>query len=158
MLVYSDPNDYNLSRLKGAAVHELLHTLHFAVTPFNPMTVTVGEYIVAEGLAESFAAELCGDAVVGYYVTDFNDAQLEQARHVIGAALDVTGFDAVRGYIFGDAIAATMGLPLVGVPAYAGYAMGYRAVRQYLNRTGKTVPEAIFVPARQILAESGFFA
>jgi len=158
LVVYSDPNDYTLPRIGGASVHELNHNARFSAFPFNPMTVTVGEYIVAEGLAEAFAAELFGEGVVGFYVTDVAEEDLPAARRTIGDALDVTGFDAVRGYIFGDTIAARMGLPLAGAPDYAGYALGYRTVRQYLERTGKTAAEATFVPAAEIIAASGFFA
>ncbi len=158
LVVYSDPNDYTLPRIGGATVHELNHNVRFAVYPFNPMTVTIGEYIVAEGLAEAFAVELYGEEVAGYYVTDFDEGDLTTAQRVIGGALDATGFDAVRGYIFGDTIAARMGLPLVGAPDYAGYAMGYRVVRQYLERTGTTAAAATFVPAAEIIAASGFFA
>jgi uncharacterized protein YjaZ len=46
---------------------------------------------------------------------------------------------------------------LLGVPPLAGYALGYRVVQQYIRRTGKTVPEATFVPAREIIGESNFF-
>ncbi len=158
LAVYSDANDYTLPRLGGACVHELNHNLRFSVFPFNPMQVTVGEYSIAEGLAEAFAAELFGEEVVGYYVTDISEEQLLSAKQVIGSALEVTGFNEVRSYIFGDTISAHMGRPKAGVPDFAGYAIGYRVVRQYLQRTGKTVAEATFVPAQQIITESGFFA
>jgi uncharacterized protein YjaZ len=157
MTVYSEPNAYNLPRIKGTTVHELHHNLRFTLFPFNPMTTTVGEYIVAEGLAEALSAELYGEDVVGFYVTDFDEAELATARRVIGGALDVAGFNEVRGYVFGDVIAEHMGLPKAGVPNFAGYAIGYRLVRAYLARTGKSVAEATFAPARQIIAESGFF-
>lgn len=156
MVVYGEANEYNLYRLKGTTVHELHHNVRFALFPFT-MYVTVGEYIIAEGLAESFAAELYGEDVVGYYVTDFNEAELATAKRVIGNALNVKGFNEVRGYIFGDVIAENMKLPKAGVPNYAGYAIGYRVVQQYLKRTGKTVPEATFVPAKEIIAESECF-
>lgn len=127
------------------------------VAPINFMQVTLAYYMIMEGLAEAFAAELYGEDLVGYYVTDFNDAEIEQAKQVIGGALDVTGFNAVRGFIFGDALADTWGFPKAGVPNYAGYAIGYRVVQQYLRRTGKTVAEATFLPAEQIIAESSYF-
>jgi uncharacterized protein YjaZ len=158
MTVYGEPNAYNLARIKGATAHELHHNVRFAVEPFHPMAATVGQYIIAEGLAESFAAELYGEDVLGYYVTDFDDAQIATARHVIGGALDVTGFDKIRGYIFGDTIAQHMGLPKAGVPDYAGYVIGYRVVQQYLKHTRTTVAAATFVPWDVIIAESGFFA
>ena len=114
--------------------------------------------MIMEGLAESFAAELYGEGVVGYYVTDFDEAQLEQAKRVIGGALEVTGFNAVRGYIFGDALAGTWGFEKAGVPNFAGYGIGYRVVQAYLKRTGKKVAETTFLPAEEIIAESGYFA
>jgi uncharacterized protein YjaZ len=157
MVTYSQANDYTLPRVEGASVHELNHNVRFKVIPFIPTQVTVADYIVAEGLAESFAAELFGEEIVGYFVTDFSQEELATARRIIGDALEVTGFDAVRGYIFGDALAEFMGLPKAGVPNFAGYAIGYRIVRQYLQRTGKTVAEATFLPSREIIAESGFF-
>jgi uncharacterized protein YjaZ len=157
MVTYSQANDYTLPRVEGASVHELNHNVRFKVIPFLPMQVTVADYIVAEGLAESFAAELFGEEVVGYFVTDFSEEELATARRIIGGALEVSGFDAVRGYIFGDAIAGSRGLPKAGVPNFAGYATGYRVVRQYLQRTGKTVAEATFLPSHEIIAESGFF-
>jgi uncharacterized protein YjaZ len=40
---------------------------------------------------------------------------------------------------------------------YAGYAIGYRVVQAYLERTGKSVVETTFVPAQTIIADSGFF-
>lgn len=157
MTVYGMPNDYTLHRLKGATVHELHHNILGTQFPFNPFSTTVGEYMIMEGLAESFSAELYGEDVLGFYVTDFDPARLDETRAIIGAALDVTGFDRIRGYIFGDDIAASFGLEQAGVPRYAGYAVGYHTVQAYLRRTGKTVVEATFVPAREIIAESGFF-
>lgn len=157
MVTYSQANDYTLPRVEGASVHELNHNVRFKVVPFLPMQVTVADYMIAEGLAESFAVELFGEEVAGYFVTDLSEEELAVAKRVIGDALDVTGFDAVRGYIFGDTISAYMGRPKIGVPHFAGYAIGYRVVRHYLQRTGKSVAEATFVPSDEIIAESGFF-
>lgn len=154
---YSDPNDYTLPRVGAATVHELNHNVRFAVFPFNPMTVSLGEYIIAEGLAETFAVEQFGEEVAGYFVTDITPDDLGTSREIIGSMLDATGFDVVRGYVFGDAIAEAMGRSGRGVPNFAGYATGYRVVQRYLERTGKTAVEATFVPAREIIAESGYF-
>lgn len=157
MVSLSLVDDYTLPRVGPAAVHELNHNVRFRIVPFLPMSVTVADYIIAEGLAESFAAELFGDDLVGYFVTDFNEEGLATARRVISGALDVSGFNAVRSYIFGDTIAASAGLPKAGVPDFAGYAIGYRVVQQYLQRTGRSVVEATFLPSQEIIAESSFF-
>jgi uncharacterized protein YjaZ len=157
MVSLSLTDNYTLPRVGPASVHELNHNVRFKIVPFLPMQVTVADYIIAEGLAEAFVAELFGEDLVGYFVTDFNEEELDTARHVIGGALDVSGFNTVSGYIFGDMITASSGRPKAGVPNFAGYAIGYRVVRQYLQRTGRSVVEATFLPSQEIIAESGFF-
>jgi uncharacterized protein YjaZ len=158
MVSLSLVDDYTLPRVGPAAVHELNHNVRFKIVPFLPMSVTVADYIIAEGLAESFAAELFGHDLVGYFVTDFNEEEIATAKRVIGGALEVSGFNAVRSYIFGDTISASAGLPKAGVPDFAGYAIGYRIVQQYLQRTGRSVVDATFLPSQEIITESGFFA
>jgi uncharacterized protein YjaZ len=157
MVTLSLADDYTLPRIGAASVHELNHNVRFKIVPFLPMQVTVADYIIAEGLAEAFAAKLFGEDLVGYMVSDFSEEELATARRVISGALDVSGFNAVRGYIFGDTIAASSGLPKAGVTDFAGYAIGYRVVQQYLQRTGRSVVEATFLPSQEIIAESCFF-
>jgi uncharacterized protein YjaZ len=151
MTVYGEPDEYNLRRVEAATVHELHHNILGASNPqaVNMRQVTVGDYMILEGLAESFAAELYGADTIGPWVTEFDDADLEHAVTRFREGLGVTGFNEVRRYIFGD--------PGAGLPIYAGYALGYRVVQAYLKRAGKHVVEATFVPARTIIAGSGFF-
>jgi uncharacterized protein YjaZ len=151
MTVYGAPDEYNLQRVEAATVHELHHNLRGAANPRNTnmMALTVGEYMLVEGLAEAFAAELYGEDRVGPWVTEFDNSNLERTIAIFRDALTLTGFDTIRRYIFGDAAA--------GVPAFAGYALGYWVVHAYLERTGKTVVEATFVPPQDIITESGFF-
>ncbi|GAB4210231.1 MAG: hypothetical protein OHK0022_42910 [Roseiflexaceae bacterium] len=160
MTSYGDPNDENLARVEAATVHELHHQVLSAAFPQRPIISTVGTYIIGEGLAESFAAELYGEELTGFWVREFDERELPEARRVIGAALDRSGFDVVRRYIFGDTIASHMGMAVSDgerVPDFAGYAIGYHVVQAYLRRTGATVAEATFVLPEQIIAESGFF-
>jgi uncharacterized protein YjaZ len=157
MMWYTTPTAYNMERLSGATVHEFHHNIRFSLFPFH-MNVSVAEYIVAEGLAESFATEQFGPEMAGFYVTDFNDDDLPEAKERVCAALDVRGFNAVRPYIFGDSMAEVSGYSPVGVPPFAGYALGFRAVQEYLRRTGKSVAETTFVPAEEIIEESKYFA
>jgi len=153
---YSDPNDYNLPRLAGCIVHEMHHLIRTRVAPWNIRQATVADYIIHEGLAESFAVALFGEDVLGYYVTDFDEAQLNRACSLIRENLKTTGFDRLRAFIFGDYWAQKLGLPAVGIPNYGGYAIGYRVVQAYLNQTGHSIEEATFVPADEIVTESGF--
>jgi uncharacterized protein YjaZ len=151
MTVYGAADEYNLQRVEAATVHELHHNILGAVQPqaVNMMQVTVGEYMILEGLAESFSAELYGSDQAGPWVTEFDESKLAQTKTIFRQGLSVTGFDEIRRYMFGD--------PGAGLPTYAGYAMGYRLVQAYMRRTGKNVVETTFVPAQTIIAGSGFF-
>ena len=150
------PIDFNVPRLPAVVAHEFHHNVRLSFEPWTP-AVTVGQYVVLEGLAEAFAAELCGEDTVGPWATALAGAELERARRRIGEALDVAGFDKIRGYIFGDWAAAAMGYEPRGLPDFAGYAVGYRLVQAYLQRTGRTAAEATYVPWREIVAESGYW-
>ncbi len=158
MTTYGAPDAYNLARVEGATVHELHHNLLSAAFPRSFMfETTVADYMVMEGLAESFAAELYGEDKIGFYVTEFDDTRLDETITAFASALDKTGFNTLRAYIFGDPMAAYSGYQPVGVPLYAGYALGYRVVQAYLKRTGKRVAEATFAPTADIIAGSGIF-
>lgn len=160
MTVYDMPTPYNLKRLEAATVHELHHNLAGAsdsAVNFNMMTTTVGDYMIMEGLAESFSAELYGEDRIGPWVTGFDETKLEETRAKFRDALALTGFGVIRSYIFGDEITSAQGREPVGVPLYAGYALGYKVVQAFLARTGKTVVQATYVPAAEIIAGSGFF-
>lgn len=167
MTVYGTPDEYNLERVEAATVHELHHNLMGAIGTDsgaavdwkNAMnSVTVGEYMIGEGLAEAFATELYGEDVAGPWVTELSESDLQQAKSIIRDALNLTGFNTIRGYIFGDMVADTMNLPKTGVPPLGGYAIGYRVVKAYVQRTGKSVVDTSFVPAKEIIEESGYFA
>lgn len=151
------PDDYTIPRMAAAAAHECYHQVQFSYGAGWRMDVSVGEYIVLEGLAESFATALHGEALAGPWVTEITNADVAHARAVIGANLDVRGFGKVRPFIFG-------GVPVEGgeagrvLPHAAGYAVGYRVVQAYLKRAGQTSVQAMFTPAAQIIAQSGYFA
>ena len=153
-----EPDERNLPHLSGLVAHEMHHLLRFREFPFDMHKTTVADYIVLEGMAESFAASLFGEEVVGYYVTQFDAAMLEAAKTLIGGGLNKTGFNLIRSYIFGDALAEKSGYePLGGMPTYGGYAVGYHVVQAFLQRTGLSVQEATFISADEIVAKSGFF-
>ncbi len=151
------PNDYNLPRIPAALVHEFNHRVRLTHEPWTP-TTTVGQYIVLEGLAEAFAAELYGSEYLGPWTTGLNDEEMAHSKAIIGQALDVSGFMKIRSYIFGDETSKQWGAPPLGLPHAAGYAIGYQVVHAYLRRSGKTATEATFVPYQEIIEGSEFFA
>jgi len=154
---YFEPHERNIKALSGAVVHEFNHLIRLRVHPWDMMTTSVGDYIIHEGLAESFATELFGEEVLGYYAADITDDDLQTAKALIGDNLDKTGFNVIRGYIFGDSMAENWGFEKIGMPAYGGYAVGYRVVQAFLKKSGCTAVEATFLPAQQIIEESGYF-
>ncbi len=157
VLAIAWPSDFNLPRLAAVTAHELHHNVRFSHEPFVPQTVTVGQYIVAEGLAEAFAAEQHGEDKLGPWVHSLDDAGVAAILPRFRAALDQGGFDLARGYIFGDWAAQSFGFSPQGIPDFAGYAIGYRTVRAFLTRRGLSAVEATYLPWREIAAGSGLF-
>ncbi|GCE31455.1 hypothetical protein KDA_69390 [Dictyobacter alpinus] len=151
------PTDYNLPRIPSALVHEFNHRVRLTHEPWTAET-TVGQYIVLEGLAESFATELYGYEYAGPWVTSLNAEEVARSKTIIGQALDVSGFDKLRAYIFGDELLKQWGAPGLGLPHAAGYTIGYQIVQACMQRSGKTATEATFVPYKEIIEESKFFA
>lgn len=144
------PDSHNLPRLGACVAHEFHHQVRLCIEPWR-VDISVAEYIVMEGLAESFAAEIYGPEFVGPWVSEVRAENLEKARGVVGGALEVRGFNEVRAYIFGDEIMSGFGAPPRGVPAHAGYAVGYHLVQAYLAKTGLTVVEATLMPSAEIV-------
>lgn len=156
MLTYSELDDYNKSRFQPALAHELHHNIRLSIMPWDPVNITVEEYIVLEGLAESFGTWLYGQDKVGYYVSEFPAEKLAEARNLIKESLDKKGFAEIRNYLYGDRAPGKAKKPL-GIPAFTGYKIGYEVVQAYLQKTGKTPVDATFVPAKEIVKASGYF-
>ena len=153
MLNYGEVTDYNLARLQAALAHEVHHNIHGMSMAWDPAGITVGRYIIMEGLAESLTASLYGERFVGPWVADFNMADMPRVKAIIKDGLNTKGFDAVRQYVFGDA--KTGGR--LDLPGCAGYAVGYHIVQAFMKKTGKDIVEATITPAERIIEESGFF-
>ena len=141
--------------MPSSTAHEFNHNVRFSVEPWT-MNTTVGQYMISEGLAENFAAEQYSHDLIGPWNTLFSESDLQELRPRYRDALNVTGFDEIRGYIFGDWSAEQFNHKKQGVPDFAGYAMGYRVVRAYIERTGRTAAQATYVPWQEIVEESGY--
>ncbi len=133
-------------------MHELNHNLRYATRPdfWDPATVTVGEHVVAEGLADAFARQLYGDELGRSRMslaTLGDDAVFEK----VVSGLGTTGMQNFASWTLGDAIAAHFGGTPVGLPTGAGYAAGNRLVDRYLAATGRTAAEALLVPSAEVL-------
>ncbi|SFW79392.1 DUF2268 domain-containing protein [Amycolatopsis australiensis] len=146
------PYPENLARLEATAVHELHHNLRYAegAVGWDPATVTVGEQVVSEGLADAFARQLYGDEL-GYTRMGVPHLGDDAVFAKVVSGLGVTGMRNFTAWVHGDATAVRYGAAPVGLPAGAGYAAGNRLVDAYLAATGHTPADALLVDSREVI-------
>jgi uncharacterized protein YjaZ len=116
--------------------------------PWGPATITVGQYVVLEGLAEAFAAELYGEDSLGPWTRMHTEETLAAQRPVFREAMKQGGDP--RPYMFGDWAAAEFHYETKSLPDFIGYGMGYRIVRSFLDATGTSAVDATYLPWREI--------
>ncbi|MEV6320795.1 DUF2268 domain-containing putative Zn-dependent protease [Nocardia sp. NPDC051787] len=147
------PYPENVERLEATAVHELNHNLRYSPggVVWNPMTVTVGEHVVSEGLADAFARQLYGDQL-GYARIGVPHLREEAVFAKVVSGLGVTGMQNFTAWVHGDATAERFGVAPVGLPTGAGYAVGNRLVDAYLTATGQTAAQALHADSSEIIA------
>ncbi|MFK4040013.1 DUF2268 domain-containing protein [Nonomuraea wenchangensis] len=147
------PFPENVERLESTAVHELHHNLRFGPggAVWDPATVTVGEHIVSEGLADALARRLYGDEI-GHTRIGVPHLHDDEVFAKVLTGLDVTGMENFTAWVHGDPSAERFGLPPVGLPMGAGYAAGTRLVDTYLAATGQTAAQALRADSAEIIA------
>lgn len=151
------PNPYNISKIPAVIAHEFHHNIRFSYFDWDHGNVTVGEYLIIEGLAESFAKELYGEELLGPWVTSFDKEDLNYSIEIIKDALNVKGFAEVSSYMFGDTIAKEQGYQPVGLSPFAGYAVGYHAVQSFMKINNVGIVEASLLGAEEIINSCGLF-
>ncbi|MBE1577442.1 DUF2268 domain-containing protein [Amycolatopsis roodepoortensis] len=146
------PYPENLARLEATAVHELNHNLRYSPggVIWDPATVTVGEQIVSEGLADAFARQLYGDEL-GYARIGVPHLHDDAVFAKVVSGLEITGMQNFTAWVHGDETAARYGGTPVGLPTGAGYAVGNRLVDAYLAATGRTAAEALLADRRDVI-------
>ncbi len=151
------PTPDNLKKLPAAVCHEFHHNCMFLLKPFNFMTVSLKEYILYEGLAENFAEEICGENMIGPWVTNVSDRDLELSKCLIEPVLNIQGFQTVTPYLFGgQSVLDSEGNSIV-MPATGGYAVGYHIVKAYRKATGQSTLDAMTKSPDEIIDISGYF-
>lgn len=146
------PNDYTLSRAQAALAHECHHNIRWQFQKWH-MGVTLADMMISEGLAENFATEMYGEELVGPWVGKTDAETLKLIKPIIKDGLEVTGFENMTAYLYGDTTARIMGYPEVGLPYCAGYACGYYLIKHYLKNTGKTIEDATLTNTEDIMKE-----
>ncbi|WP_280242702.1 DUF2268 domain-containing protein [Nocardia abscessus] len=147
------PFPENVARLEATVVHELNHNLRYSPggVVWDPATVTVGEHVVSEGLADAFARQLYGDEL-GYARIGVPHLRDDAVFAKVVSGLGVTGMQNFTAWVHGDATAERFGAAPVGLPTGAGYAVGNRLVDAYLAATGQTAAQALHADASAIIA------
>lgn len=156
--LYVWPRAENWRKLPAITAHELNHNVRFQ-QPDWVFPMTLGAYLVAEGLGETFAADLHGPQSLGPWTTTLKESDLRDLAPRYEAALLERDFNKVRAYIFGDLTPRQAGaFPVqhLGLPPYAGYALGYHLVRDYLRQSGNTPAQATYLPWQEIVNGSGW--
>ncbi|KGM92855.1 Zn-dependent protease [Clostridium novyi A str. 4552] len=147
------PNEYTISRIPVALAHECNHNVRFQFEKWKN-DITLGEMMVCEGLAENFATSMFGEDMVGPWVSKTDmDTLNNYIKPLIKDVLNVTGFDNISSYLWGDELAQLQGFFPQGMPYCAGYACGYYMIKHYLKKTGKSIVEATLTPSSNILKE-----
>jgi len=149
------PDERTVDRLGHCAVHELNHNLRYANVAWDPATVTVGEGVVAEGLAEAYVRELHGNHGLHPWGTRPSESELDDAYEKITSDIDLAGMQHFTPYVHGDTVANRMGAGPVGLPDHAGYDVGLRIVDAHLRATGYSAAASTALPVHDILTNAG---
>ncbi|MGN9844192.1 DUF2268 domain-containing protein [Nonomuraea sp. H19] len=149
------PSEEVIGRIAHLAVHEFHHSVRFANVEWNPVTVTVGEHVVAEGLAEAFVRELSGPQAMGPWSAMVTGEEFDRAYELIMADFGLAGMQHTSAYVLGDSAMRKFGQEPRGIPDMAGYAVGLRLVDQALAATGLTATEATLLPAAELMRRAG---
>ena len=152
------PSAFTKSRMPIALAHETNHNVRFQYIKWSN-DISLGEYMICEGLAENFAVSIYGEENVGPWVSKTDEETLnEYIKPLMQSSLEVRGFEGITAYMYGDELAKMQNYIPAGMPYCAGYACGYYIVKYYLEKTGKNIIEATILPAEEILKEiDGFW-
>jgi uncharacterized protein YjaZ len=148
------PTEYVLKSIEALAVHEFHHNVRFLIEPWpQDMQISVGKYLLDEGMAEAFAAELYGEKLIGPQTIGLSEEALASAQKIILPHVREKGFQKAQSLLFGDAMADVYGYPKSGLPHGAGYAVGYQLIKDYFTKTGKNIFIATRETSEHILNE-----
>ncbi|GGT04750.1 hypothetical protein GCM10010156_73140 [Planobispora rosea] len=149
------PSEDVIGRIAHCATHEFHHQVRYHNVEWNPVTVTVGEHVVAEGLAEAFVRELSGPQAMGPWSAMVTGPEFDRAYEKITADAGLAGMARTPAYVLGDSAAGRFGQEPVGIPDMAGYGVGLRIVDAHLAASGLTVAESTVLPGAEILRSAG---
>lgn len=154
IILILSPTDYILQRLEAHVAHEFHHNVRFMIEPWPiDRNISVGRFLLDEGMAESFGAALYGEENIGDQTTSLQGDHLIMVREIIEPHIHEVGFATAQTYLYGDSIAEIYSLPKTGIPHGGGYAVGYHWAKEYLRKTHSDIFSMTAVPSKEILAK-----
>ena len=144
MHIFLDANNPNIEQsIRDEILAVLAHESHHCVRMQKvPDHVTLLDNIVTEGLACHFEKEITGCAAPSFIPDEVLNASRELLRSM-RPSLEETEF-CFDTYFLGK--------DTKKYPKYAGFAVGFELVSQYLAKTKSTASEAVYVPASDVLS------
>ena len=82
---------------------------------------------------------------------------LALATVFLGEELETAQAVRIAAYMYGDELLTRNGHAAAGMPACAGFEVGYRLVQAWLDATGATLADALVAPTARIIAEGSIF-
>ncbi|WP_117208456.1 DUF2268 domain-containing protein [Allorhizocola rhizosphaerae] len=146
------PSDEVVNRIEHCAVHEFHHQARYSNVTWDPVHVTVGEHVVAEGLAEAFVRELSGPQAMGPWSGMVTGEAFDRAYEITTRDIWLEGMQHTLSYVLGDTSARKFGRDPRGIPDMAGYAVGLHLVDAHLAASGLTAAASTALPSKEILA------
>ena len=141
-LAFDTANPLMEARLVGGLRRIVLHEAHHCLRHAGPgYGATLGEVLVSEGLADHFVLQALGGGPEPWCVA-IDEAGLRGVQAMAAPVLWQPGYDH-RAWFFGRRD---------GIPAWAGYSLGFRLVGDYLARGPEGGPAAMVrTPADHLL-------
>ena len=142
-----EPTDGWQKELPYTLAHEHHHSVLVSQADFDWGDVTLLDYLLFEGRADSFAAMLYPDLARPWTVALTAEQEKEQWA-AMQEQLQRTSPAVMRQFMFGDR---------VRIPQWTGYTIGYRIVQAYLEMHPElSIQEWTAIDAEEILRDSGY--
>ncbi len=142
--VHIDPTHAHITEgleveLQSTVAHELHHAARWAAVGYG---TTLLEAMVSEGLADHFDQEIYGGEPKLWSVAlsekKLGDWSLKSQEELMNKKYNHSA------WFFGTS---------TEIPRWAGYAIGYKLVKQYMQETGRTASELVAEPAQSFISD-----
>ncbi len=142
------PTKYSLVHLTANVSREYHHVMRSSLFPVQAVRYPLSNSLVAEGLAECYIEEVFGEQFVSDTARSLDIAEVKKLWPKFNKNIKLNGIDQHRSFMYGGY--------RTNLPYCAGFSVGYRVVKSFLDNSGVKSNEAIMLPAKKIFAGSDF--